>query len=168
VIRQGVAAHQHILADHGGPDAFSTTIWTVFATRGAEQRIKRFLAIPGHLDLKQVAKHLGIRKAILANQISLLERDVGVPLLETAPGPDGIRLTPAGEKFTQEALPVWPYSIEQATTPVIGPASCTSTAPVSRNHRRQFEADLGDIAVRQRRNRRSRKIDVTAVRTYRL
>ncbi|WP_177226598.1 TniQ family protein [Saccharopolyspora shandongensis] len=105
-IRRGVAAHQHVLADHGGPDAFSATIWTVFASRGAEQRITRLLAIPGHPDLNRAARHLGIRKAILAAQVSHLERDVGVPLLETAPGPDGIRLTPVGEKFTQEALPV--------------------------------------------------------------
>jgi transposase InsO family protein len=37
-IRHGVAAHKHILANHGGPAAFSTTIWAAFATRGAEQR----------------------------------------------------------------------------------------------------------------------------------
>ncbi|WP_435070345.1 hypothetical protein [Amycolatopsis thermoflava] len=61
-IRHGVAAHKRILADHGGPDAFSTTIWTVFATRGAAQRIKRLLAIPGHPDLNQAAKPLGVRK----------------------------------------------------------------------------------------------------------
>jgi hypothetical protein len=55
-IRHGVAAHKHILASHGRPDAFSTTIWTVFVTRGAEQRVKRFLAIPGHPDLDHAAK----------------------------------------------------------------------------------------------------------------
>ncbi|MFE3783346.1 hypothetical protein ACFXPA_34815 [Amycolatopsis sp. NPDC059090] len=62
-IRHGVAAHKHILADHGGPAAFSTTVWAVFASRGAEQRIKRFLAIPGHPDLNHAAKHLGVRTA---------------------------------------------------------------------------------------------------------
>lgn len=105
-IRHGVAAHKQILASYGGPDAFSTTIWTVFASRGAEQRVKRFLAIPGHLDLNQAAKRLGVRKAVLTCQVDHLERDVGVPLLETAPDPGGIRLTPAGEKFTQEVMPV--------------------------------------------------------------
>jgi hypothetical protein len=63
-IRHGVAAHNHILASYGAPEAFSTTIWTVFAARGAEQPIKRLLAIPGHFDLNQAAKHLGVRKAV--------------------------------------------------------------------------------------------------------
>lgn len=46
------------------PDTFSTVIWTAFATRGADQRIKRFLAIPKHPDLNHAAKHLGIRAAV--------------------------------------------------------------------------------------------------------
>ncbi|MGH3627865.1 MAG: hypothetical protein ACRDRL_10560 [Sciscionella sp.] len=100
-IRHGVAAHKHILASYGGPEAFSTTIWTAFTSRGAEQRIKRLLAIPGHPDLNH-AKHLGVRKAILARQVDQLEHVVGAPLLETAPAPSGISLTPGGEKFAQD------------------------------------------------------------------
>lgn len=102
----GVAAHKHTLANHGGPEAFSTTIWTVFAARGAEQRIRRLLAIPGHTDLNQAAKHLGIRKAVLTHQIRQLEHAVGTTLLEIGRGSRGITLTPAGEKFTREIHPV--------------------------------------------------------------
>lgn len=104
--RHGVTAHPHILAEHGRPEEFSTTIWTVFATRGAEQRVKRFLAIPGHPDLNHAAKHLGIRKAALTRQIDHLEHAVGATLLQDTPALGGIRLTPTGEKFAQEVIPV--------------------------------------------------------------
>lgn len=104
--RHGVPAHKHILADHGGPETFSTTIWTAFASRGAKQRIRRFLAIPGHTDLNHAAKHLGARKATLAQQVDQLEHAAGATLLETAPDSHSMRLTPAGEEFTQEVRPV--------------------------------------------------------------
>ncbi|MGH3942115.1 MAG: LysR family transcriptional regulator, partial [Pseudonocardiaceae bacterium] len=105
-IRHGVAAHKHILANHGGPAAFSSTIWAAFATRGAEQRVTRFLAIPGHPDLNRAAKHLGVRKAVLTQQLDQLEHVVGATLLETQPDARGIKLTHAGEKFAQDATPV--------------------------------------------------------------
>jgi hypothetical protein len=106
VTRRGVTAHQHILAGHGGPEAFSTTSWAVFASRGAAQRIQRLLAIPGHPDLNQAAQHLSVRKAVLVRQVDQLEHTVGTTLLDTAPNSQGVRLTPAGEKFTQEVLPI--------------------------------------------------------------
>jgi DNA-binding MarR family transcriptional regulator len=105
-IRHGVSAHKHILASHGGVEAFSAAIWATFAARGAEQRVQRFLAIPGHTDLNQAAKHLGIRKAVLVQQVEQLEHVVDAKLLETTRDSSVIRLTPAGEKFVQEVLPV--------------------------------------------------------------
>ncbi|NKQ57335.1 LysR family transcriptional regulator [Amycolatopsis sp. K13G38] len=104
--RRGVAAHKHVLADHGGPDAFPTTIWTLFNSRGAEQRIRRFLAIPGHPNLNHAAEHLGVRKASLTLQVQQLERALGAILLEAACDSRGMALTPAGETFVQEILPV--------------------------------------------------------------
>lgn len=76
------------------------------ATRGAEQRIKRFLAIPGHHDLIHAANHLGVRKSVLAHQLDQLEHVVGATLLETQPDTRGITLTNAGAKFSQDATPV--------------------------------------------------------------
>ncbi|SDM26310.1 regulatory helix-turn-helix protein, lysR family [Lentzea albidocapillata subsp. violacea] len=105
-IRHGVAAHKHILSAHGGPDAFSVTIWTVFATRGAEQRVRRLLATAGHPNLDHAARHLGTRKAVLRHQIDQLEHAIGAALLETTPDSGGIRLTPAGANFAQDAVPV--------------------------------------------------------------
>lgn len=97
---------KHILADHGGPNAFSTPIWTVFAARGAEQRLNRLLAIPGHPDLDHAAKHLGARKAVLVHQVRQVEHAVGTTLLEIGQSGRGITLTPAGEKFAQEVRPI--------------------------------------------------------------
>lgn len=104
--RRGVAAHQHVLADHGGPEAFPAYIWTLFATRGAEQRLRRLLAIPGHPDLNHAAKHLGIRKASLSHQIRQLEHAMGTTLLDAAPGSRRLTLTPAGEQLARDLLPV--------------------------------------------------------------
>jgi hypothetical protein len=66
------------------------TLWAVFAARGAEQRIQRVLAVPGHSDLIHAAHHLGIRKAVLTRQIDDLERTVGATLLDKTSDPDGI------------------------------------------------------------------------------
>ncbi|MGI8309066.1 LysR family transcriptional regulator [Saccharopolyspora hattusasensis] len=105
-MRHGVAAHKHILAEHGGPDTFSSTLWAAFATRGAEQSIRRVLAVPGHPDLNHAAHHLDIRKAVLTRHIDDLEQTVGATLLDKTPDPDGISLTAAGVAFRAEAVPV--------------------------------------------------------------
>ena len=78
-----------------------------FAARGAEARIKGLLAIPGHPDLNHAAKRLGVRKAALAQQVRQLEHAVGATLVDIAPGSCGITLTPAGERFAQEVVPVF-------------------------------------------------------------
>ncbi|MGH3768401.1 MAG: helix-turn-helix domain-containing protein [Pseudonocardiaceae bacterium] len=62
--------------------------------------------MPGHHDLNQAAKHLGVGKAVLAHQVDQLEHAVGATLPEAAQDPDGITLTPAGETFAQEVLTV--------------------------------------------------------------
>lgn len=104
--RRGVAAHQHVLAGHGGPEAFPAYIWTLFASHGAEQRVRRLLAIPGHPDLNHAAKHLGIRKASLSHQIDQLEQAIGTTLLDTTVGSRGLTLTPTGEQLKHELLSV--------------------------------------------------------------
>lgn len=63
-------------------------------------------AITAHLDLSQTARHLGVRKAALTSQVDQFEHAVGATLLKTVPAPGGIRLTPAGEKFAQDVLPM--------------------------------------------------------------
>lgn len=104
--RRGVAAHQHVLADHGGPEAFPAYIWALFGSRGAEQRLHRLLAIPGHPDLNHAAKHLGVRKASLTLQVQQLERTIGTTLLDATPSSRKLTLTPAGEQLTRDLLPV--------------------------------------------------------------
>jgi hypothetical protein len=55
-VRHGHAAHTHPLAKHGGPDAFPPHVWAALAGRGAEQRIRRLIAIPGHAHLRHAAQ----------------------------------------------------------------------------------------------------------------
>ena len=70
---------------------------------GAEQRIRRFLAIPGQTGLHHAARELGIRPAILASQVRQLEDAAGITLLRTQP--DGtIPLTADGGQFARNAL----------------------------------------------------------------
>lgn len=66
----------------------------------AEQRIRRFLAVPGHPNLNQAARHLGIRHALLTSQITQLEADIGATLLQHAPG--SITLTRDGMQFAHD------------------------------------------------------------------
>lgn len=101
-IRPGVLAHQHPLADLGGPGAFSPTVWAAFSRPAAEQRIRRFLQTPVHPTLQHAAKHLGIRTELLVSQITQLERAVGNTLLDLDTDHRDINLTPEGEQFARE------------------------------------------------------------------
>ena len=79
--------------------------WNAFARPGAEQRIRRLLALPGQPGLNHAARQLGIRNAILTSQVRQLETVVGTALLRT--GPDGrLTLTAYGERFTRDVTPV--------------------------------------------------------------
>ncbi|MEV6644395.1 LysR family transcriptional regulator [Amycolatopsis sp. NPDC051371] len=81
-------------------------IWTLFASRGAEQRVRRLSVLPGHPDLNHAARHLGIGKASLRHQIDHLEHVIGTTLLDTTPRSRGLTLTPAGEQLKHDLLPV--------------------------------------------------------------
>lgn len=64
------------------------------------------LQTPGHPNLNHAARHLGTRKAVLSHQIDQLEHAIGATLLETRPDSGGIRLTPTGENFAQDVVPI--------------------------------------------------------------
>lgn len=104
-VRHGITGRTHPLAALGGPGAFSPDVWNAFTRPGAEQRIRRLLALPGQPGLPHAARQLGIRHAILASQVRQLEDAAGTTLLRT--GPDGtITLTVDGERFARDVAPV--------------------------------------------------------------
>jgi molybdenum-dependent DNA-binding transcriptional regulator ModE len=104
-VRHGVNGRAHPLASLGGPGAFPPAVWDAFTRPGAEQRIRRLLALPGQPGLRHAARQLGIRHAILASQIRQLEDATGTTLLRTEP--DGtITLTADGEQFARDVAPV--------------------------------------------------------------
>jgi hypothetical protein len=79
-------------------------MWTVFAHPGAEQRIRRLLALPGQPGLNHAARQLGIKNATLTSQVRQLETTVGTALLRT--GPDGrLTLTAYGQRFARDVRP---------------------------------------------------------------
>jgi hypothetical protein len=104
-VRHGITGRAQPLSALGGPGAFPPDVWSVFARPGAEQRIRRLLAIPGQLSLLHAARQLGTRNAILTGQVRQLEAAVGTTLLRT--GPDGqLTLTAYGEGFARDVTPV--------------------------------------------------------------
>jgi hypothetical protein len=104
-VRHGITGRAHPLAARGGPGAFPTDVWNVFARPGAEQRTRRLLTLPGQPGLQHAARQLGIRTAILTSQVRQLEAAAGTTLLRT--GPDGtITLTTDGEQFARDVAPV--------------------------------------------------------------
>jgi len=79
-------------------------VWSVFTHPGAEQRIRRLLALPGQPGLNHAARQLGIRTAILTSQVRQLETTVGTALPRA--GPDGrLTLTAYGERFARDVRP---------------------------------------------------------------
>jgi TniQ len=104
-VRHGINGRAHPLAALGGPGAFTTDVWNVFTRPGAEQRIRRLLALPGQPGLQRAARQLGVRTAILTSQVRQLETTVGTALLRT--GPDGkLTLTAYGQLFARDVTPV--------------------------------------------------------------
>jgi hypothetical protein len=102
-VRHGVNGRAHPLASLGGPGPFPPAVWNAFTRPGAEQRIRRLLALPGQPGLHHAARQLGVRHAILASQIRQLEDATGTTLQRI--GPDGtITLTADGEQFARNAL----------------------------------------------------------------
>jgi len=104
LVRHGITGRAHPLAALGGPGAFSPDVWNVFTHPGAEQRIRRLLALPGQPSLSHAARQLGIRNANLTSQVRQLETTVGTALLRTRP--DGrLTLTAYGERFARDVRP---------------------------------------------------------------
>ena len=68
-VRRGVTGRTHPLAALGGPGAFPPDVWNAFTRAGAEQRIRRLLALPGQPGLSHAARQLGIRNASLTSQL---------------------------------------------------------------------------------------------------
>jgi hypothetical protein len=103
-VRRGITGRPHPLAAFGGPNSFSTDVWNVFARPGAEQRVRRLLALPGQPSLNHAARQLGIRNAMLTGQVRQLETTVGTALLRT--GQDGrLALTGYGQLFARDVRP---------------------------------------------------------------
>jgi hypothetical protein len=103
-VRHGINGRPHPLAIFGGPGAFPPDVWRVFTHPGAEQRIRRLLALPGQPCLRHAARQHGIRNAILTSQVRQLETTVGTALLRT--GTDGqLTLTAYGERFARGVRP---------------------------------------------------------------
>jgi transposase-like protein len=117
-VRHGINARAHPLTTYGGPDAFSPDIWSLFAHPGAEQRIRRLLALPGHPSLRHAARQLGTRNAILTSQVRQLEATIGTALLRN--GPDGrLALTPYGERLARDARPALESLVQSRKTRTI-------------------------------------------------
>ena len=104
-VRHGINGHANPLAALGGPDDFPPAVWAAFARPGADKRIRRLLAAPGHPSLARAARHLGTKHETLATQIAQLEAATGTRLLRHAPG-TGLTLTPDGEQFAHDVQPV--------------------------------------------------------------
>lgn len=104
-VRHGINGRAHPLAALGGPCAFTTDVWNIFTRPGAEQRIRRLLAIPGQPSLQHAARQLGIRHALLASQVRQLEAVVGTELLRTGPD-ERLTLTACGRLFARDVAPV--------------------------------------------------------------
>jgi hypothetical protein len=104
-VRHGINGRAHPLAALGGPCAFTTVVWNIFTRPGAEQRIRRLLAIPGQPSLQNAARQLGIRHALLASQVRQLEAVVGTELLRTGPD-ERLTLTAYGRLFARDVAPV--------------------------------------------------------------
>jgi hypothetical protein len=111
-VRHGISGRAHPLAALGGPGAFPPDVWTVLTRPSAEQRIRRFLVLPGQPGLNHAARQLGIRNVVLTSQVRQLEAAVGTPLLRTRP--DGqLALTAYGERFARDVTPVLNMLAEQ-------------------------------------------------------
>jgi hypothetical protein len=104
-VRHGITGRAHPLAALGGPSAFTPDVWNAFTHPGAEQRIRRLLAIPGQSSLQCAARQLGIRHALLAGQVRQLEAVVGTELLRTGPD-ERLTLTAYGRIFARDVAPV--------------------------------------------------------------
>jgi len=104
-VRHGITGRAHPLAALGGPSAFTPDVWNAFSHPGAEQRIRRLLAIPGQSSLQRAARQLGIRHALLAGQVRQLEAVVGTELLRTGPD-ERLTLTAYGRIFARDVAPV--------------------------------------------------------------
>lgn len=103
-VRHGITGRAHPLAALGGPSAFTPDVWNAFTHPGAEQRIRRLLAIPGQSSLLRAARQLGIRHALLAGQVRQLEAVVGTELLRTGPD-ERLTLTAYGRLFARDVAP---------------------------------------------------------------
>ena len=103
-VRHGIASRAHPLAALGGPSTFTPDVWNAFTRPGAEQRIRRLLAIPGQSSLQRAARQLGIRHALLAGQVLQLEAVVGTELLRTGPD-ERLTLTAHGRLFARDVAP---------------------------------------------------------------
>jgi hypothetical protein len=115
-VRPGITSRPHPLAALGGPATFPTDVWSVFGRPGAEQRIRRLLALPGQPGLQHAARQLGIRNAILTSQVRQIEITVGTALLRT--GPDGrLTMTAYGQLFARDVPPPWNHSRSPGARP---------------------------------------------------
>ena len=131
-VRHGINGRAHPLAIFGGPGAFPPDVWSVFAHPGAEQRIRRLLALPGPPGLHHAARQLGIRNANLTSQVRQLEAAVGTALLRT--GPDGrLTLTAYGELFARNVRPAL-ESLAQSRKSKDGNHGTLSPAPPGTVH----------------------------------
>jgi hypothetical protein len=115
-VRHGINGRAHPLAALGGPCAFTTDVWNIFTRPGAEQRIRRLLAIPGQPSLQRAARQLGIRHALLASQVRQLEAVVGTELLRTGPD-ERLTLTACGGSSPATWLQSWNHSRNLGTRP---------------------------------------------------
>lgn len=65
------------------------------------RQIRYFVAIAERAHFSQAAAHLHVAQSALSRQMKLLEEEIGTPLFDRLPR--GVRLTPAGRFFLDEA-----------------------------------------------------------------
>ncbi|HEV3293714.1 MAG TPA: LysR family transcriptional regulator [Streptosporangiaceae bacterium] len=128
-VRHGLNGRAHPLAALGGPGAFTTDVWNAFTHPGAEQRIRRLLAIPGQSSLQRAARQLGIRHALLAGQVRQLEAVVGTELLRTGPD-ERLTLTAYGRLFARDVAPALESLAQSRSRPPATHRDYDHSAPV--------------------------------------
>lgn len=95
---RGGASHHTSLRAPDQAETLPAILRKAFTGRFAWQRLSRFVAAQSYPTIAEAAQNLGVHKVKLQDQIRLLERDLGHPLLERAKRGTPMKLTRFGKR----------------------------------------------------------------------